>query len=515
MDNDRTKDLESRRQRVLAGGGEARQAKQRKQGKWTARQRLGALYDPGTFQELGMFVEHRSTDFGMDQADAPGDGVVTGFGQVDGRLVYAFAQDFTVLGGSLGEMHARKIHVIQDLALKSGAPIIAMADSGGARIQEGIDSLNGYGEIFRRNTMASGVIPQISVIVGPTAGGAVYSPALTDFVLMAEGIGQMYITGPQVIKAVTGEDVTHEALGGAQTHARKSGVAHLTFADETALIAGLKRLLSYLPSNNLAPPPAHPAAEPDARAAAAVEQVVPDDPNKPYDVRQLIFGLADEGSFMELQEAYAQNMVVGFGRLSGRVVAFCANQPRILAGCLDIDASDKLARFVRFADAFHLPIVTLIDTPGYLPGTAQEYGGIIRHGAKVLYAYSEASVAKISVVLRKAYGGAYLAMCSKSLGADLVLALPTAEIAVMGPDGAANIIFRSEIEAARDQDATRKRLVAEYRNRFSSPYVAAARQYVDQVVTAGELRPALVAALWAVGEKSEDRPAKKHGNIPL
>ncbi len=515
MDSERDRELERRRQQVRAGGGEARQAKQRQQGKWTARQRLAALFDPDSFQELGMFVEHRSAEFGMADTEAPGDGVVTGFGQVDGRLVYAFAQDFTVLGGSLGEMHARKIHAIQDLALKSGAPIVAIADSGGARIQEGIDSLNGYGEIFRRNTMASGVIPQLSVVVGPSAGGAVYSPALTDFVLMAEGIGQMYITGPQVIKAVTGEDVTHEALGGAETHARKSGVAHLTFPDEPALFAGVKHLLSYLPSNNLASPPAAPAADPDPAAAAQLGNVVPDDPNKPYDVRQVILGLVDQGTFLEVQPGYAQNMVVGFGRLAGRVVAWCANQPRILAGCLDIDASDKLARFVRFADAFNLPLVTLVDTPGYLPGTAQEYGGIIRHGAKVLYAYSEASVAKISVVLRKAYGGAYLAMCSKSLGADLALALPTAEIAVMGPEGAANIIFRSEIERADDQDAMRKRLVAEYRNRFSSPYVAAARQFVDQVVTAEELRPVLISALWALGEKGEDRPAKKHGNIPL
>lgn len=515
MNPDRKDELRRRRDEKQAGGGEKRIERQHSLGKATARERIAALFDPGSFEELGLFVEHRSTEFGMDKAISPADGVITGYGQVDGRLVYAFAQDFTVLGGSLGEMHARKIHAVQDLALKSGAPIIGLADGGGARIQEGIDALNGYGEIFRRNTLASGVIPQISVIVGPAAGGAVYSPALTDFVLMAEGIAQMYITGPQVIKAVTGEEVTHEILGGAMTHARKSGVAHLTYPDETALYSGLRQLLSYLPSNNMADPPPKEPTDPDPEAARAVETVVPDDPNKPYDVRRIIEAVVDNGSFFELQPFFAQNMVVGFGRMSGRVVAFGANQPRILAGCLDIDASDKLARFVRFADCFDIPVVTLVDTPGYLPGTAQEYGGIIRHGAKVLYAYSEATVPKISVVLRKAYGGAYLAMCSKSLGADVVLALPTAEIAVMGPDGAANIIFRDQIEKSEDPNATRAKLVEEYRTRFSNPYVAASRQFVDQVVLPRELRSALSRTLWALSEKSDSRPRKKHGNIPL
>lgn len=508
-------ELTERRQRALQGGGQAKVDRQHAQAKRTARERLDLLFDRATFSELGLFVEHRSTEFGMDAAEAPADGVVTGFGQVDGRLVYAFAQDFTVLGGSLGEMHARKIHHVMDLALKAGAPFVAIADSGGARIQEGIDSLNGYGEIFRRNTAASGVIPQISAILGPSAGGAVYSPALTDFVLMAEGTGQMYITGPQVIQAVTGEMVTHEDLGGARAHARKSGVAHLTYPDERTLFEGLKRLLGYLPSNNMARPPEVPPADPDPTAAAALPRIVPADPNKPYDVRDIVTGVVDAGSFLELQPAFAPNAVIGLARIAGRVIAVVANQPKILAGCLDIDASDKIARHVRFADAFDIPLVTLVDTPGYLPGTAQEYGGIIRHGAKVLYAYSEATVPKLTVVLRKAYGGAYLAMCSKSLGADIVLGLPTAEIAVMGPDGAANIIFRDRITKADDPDATRRELVEEYRQRFASPYVAAARQFIDQVLHPAELRGALAQGLYALSEKVESRPQKKHGNLPL
>lgn len=497
------------------GGGDTKIAKQKAQGKGTARERLGLLFDEGTFTELGLFVEHRTRDFGMDRAEAPADGVVTGFGRIDGRLVYAFAQDFTVLGGSLGEMHARKIHHVQDLALKAGCPFVALADSGGARIQEGIDSLNGYGEIFRRNTLASGVIPQISCILGPSAGGAVYSPALTDFVLMVEGTSQMFITGPQVIKSVTGEAVTHEDLGGARTHARRSGVAHLTFSDEASLFRGLRWLLGYLPANNMADPPERAAQAPDPEAAARLPSVVPVDPKGPYDVRSVLEGIVDAGSLLELQPVYAQNLVTAFGRIEGRVVALIANQPKILAGCLDIDASDKLARFVRFADAFDIPLVTFVDTPGYLPGTSQEYGGIIRHGAKVLYAYSEATVPKLSVVLRKAYGGAYLAMCSRSLGADITFALPTAEIAVMGPDGAANIIFRDEIEKADDPDAKREELIEAYRRRFSNPYVAASRQFVDAVVHAGELRGVLNEALWALSEKNESRPPRKHGNIPL
>lgn len=507
--------LFTRRAQAMAGGGPERIARQHQLGKWTARERLARFFDQDSFVETDLFVEHRGQAFGLDAVEAPGDGVVTGFGAVDGRLVYAFAQDFTVLGGSLGEMHAKKIAKIQDLALKAGAPIVGFCDSGGARIQEGIDALNGYGEIFRRNTLASGVIPQISAIVGPSAGGAVYSPALTDFVLMVEGTGQMYITGPQVIRQVTGEVVTHEALGGAATHARRSGVAHLVYPDEESLLAGLRQLLSYLPANNAAKPPKTEAKEPAAEARRQIATLVPVDPNKPYDIRHLIEGFVDEGSFFEIQPLFAQNMVVGFARLRGEVIAVVGNQPRVLAGCLDIDASDKLARFVRFADAFGLPIVTLVDTPGYLPGTAQEFGGIIRHGAKVLYAYAEATVPKVSVIVRKAYGGAYLAMCSRAIGADLALALPTAEVAVMGPEGAAEIIFREELKAAEDPVALRRRLVAEYRERFLTPYVAAAHGYVDAVVDWEELRTVLVRAFWSLEAKREERPAKRHGNIPL
>lgn len=512
---ERLEELYRRRRENMAGGGPERLERQHRQGKLSARERLDKLFDPGSFVELDLFVTHRSTQFGMDRAHAPADGVVTGYGSVEGRLVYAYAQDFTVLGGSLGEMHAGKIHKVQDLALKSGAPIIGIADSGGARIQEGIDSLDGFGQIFRRNTLSSGVIPQISVIVGPAAGGAVYSPAITDFVLMAEGIGQMYITGPQVIESVTGEKVTHEQLGGAHTHARLSGNAHLTFPSEAELFDGLRRLLRYLPSNNMADPPDADPMDPPAGAAERLPSVIPDEPNRPYDVRDIVTALLDAGDFLELQPEYARNIVIGFGRVEGNVVGIVANQPRVLAGCLDIDASDKLARFVRFADSFSIPVVTFVDTPGYLPGTKQEYGGIIRHGAKVLYAYSEATVPKVSVILRKAYGGAYLAMCSRSLGADIVLAFPTAEVAVMGPDGAANIIFRGEIERAEDPVAERKRLVEEYRAKFASPYVAAEHGYVDQVIDPQELRPAVARALWALRQKREERPAKKHGNIPL
>jgi len=506
--------LKTRREEALAGDPE-RIARQHAQGKWTARERLLHLFDPGTFTETDLFVEHRGRDFGMAEVSAPGDGVVTGYGAVDGRLVFAYAQDFTVLGGSLGEMHAKKIVKLLDLALKAGAPVVGFCDSGGARIQEGVDALNGYGEIFRRNTLASGVIPQISAVVGPAAGGAVYSPALTDFVLMAEGTARMYITGPQVIRQVTGEVVTHEALGGAETHARRSGVAHLTFSDEAALIAGLKRLLSYLPANNAASPPEAQPRPPEPELAARIASLVPTDGNKPYDVRLLIRAIVDEGSFLEIQPRFAENLVVGFARLAGKVAAVVGNQPRVLAGCLDIDASVKLARFVRFADAFGIPVVTFVDTPGYLPGTAQEYGGIIRHGAKVLYAYAEATVPKLSVIVRKAYGGAYLAMCSRAVGADLAFALPTAEVAVMGPEGAAEIIFREEIQKAPDPEARRRALSEEYRARFLNPYVAARRGYVDAVVDWVELRGALLRGLWALAAKREDRPPKRHGNIPL
>lgn len=512
---DRLADLERRREQVRAGGGEERRRKQREAGKGTARERLAALFDADSFLELDMFVEHRGRDFGLDGVVAPGDGVVTGQGTVGGRPVFAFSQDFTVLGGSLGEMHAAKICKVLDLARKTGVPVVGINDSGGARIQEGVDALNGYGEIFRRNTLASGVVPQLSVILGPCAGGAVYAPALTDFVFMTRAISHMFITGPQVIKAVTGEEVSLETLGGTQAHGAKSGVAHFVAADEAECFRQVREVLSFLPSNNLENPPSAPPDEPPQEAVGELTRLVPAEPNRPYDVRRLIRAVVDGGRFLEVQERFATNAVVGFARLGGRAVAVLANQPAVLAGCLDIDASDKLARFVRFADAFNFPLVTLVDTPGYLPGTAQEHGGIIRHGAKVLYAYSEATVPKVTVVLRKAYGGAFLAMCSRSLGADLVLAYPTAEIAVMGPEGAANIIFRREIAAAEDPQAARQQKIAEYRDRFANPYVAAARGLVDQVIAPAETRDSLIRALAVVGEKREDRPAKKHGNLPL
>ncbi|MDA8066374.1 MAG: methylmalonyl-CoA carboxyltransferase [Thermaerobacter sp.] len=512
---DRLAELERRREQVRAGGGEERRRKQRESGKGTARERLAALFDADSFLELDMFVEHRGRDFGLDGVAAPGDGVVTGQGTVGGRPVFAFSQDFTVLGGSLGEMHAAKICKVLDLARKTGAPVVGINDSGGARIQEGVDALNGYGEIFRRNTLASGVVPQLSVILGPCAGGAVYAPALTDFVFMTRSVSHMFITGPQVIKAVTGEEVSLETLGGTQAHGAKSGVAHFVAVDEAECFSQVREVLSFLPSNNLENPPSAPPEEPPQEAVRELTRLVPAEPNRPYDVRRLIRAVVDGGQFLEVQERFATNAVVGFARLGGRAVALLANQPAVLAGCLDIDASDKLARFVRFADAFNFPLVTLVDTPGYLPGTAQEHGGIIRHGAKVLYAYSEATVPKVTVVLRKAYGGAFLAMCSRSLGADLVLAYPTAEIAVMGPEGAANIIFRREIAAAEDPQAARQQKIAEYRERFANPYVAAARGLVDQVIAPGETRDSLVRALAVVGDKREDRPAKKHGNLPL
>ncbi|MFZ5436602.1 MAG: acyl-CoA carboxylase subunit beta [Bacillota bacterium] len=507
--------LYAARERVRAGGGEKRVAKQHEAGKLTARERLNLLFDEGSFVELDMFVKHRCTAFGMEDVEAPGEGVVTGYGSIDGRLVYAFAQDFTVIGGSLGEMHAGKICKVMDLAMKAGAPLVGLNDSGGARIQEGVDALNGYGNIFFRNTMASGVIPQISVIMGPSAGGAVYSPALTDFVFMVEGTSQMFITGPQVIKAVTGEEVSPEQLGGACTHATKSGVAHFRAENEAECLATVRRLLSFLPSNNMEDPPRVKCEDPIDRIEERLRDIVPTDPSKPYDVRDVIRLVVDDGNFLEVHAGWAQNIVVGFGRLSGMPVGVVANQPRILAGCLDINASDKASRFVRFCDAFNIPLLTLVDTPGYLPGTDQEYGGIIRHGAKLLYAFSEATVPKITVILRKAYGGAYLAMCSRSLGADQVLAWPQAEVAVMGPEGAANIIFRDEIARADDPAAVRREKIAAYRDQFANPYVAASRGYVDLIVDPAETRPQLVAAFFAMSSKREARAARKHGNLPV
>jgi len=503
------------RERVLAGGGPEKVERQHAAGKLTARERLDKLFDQGSFVELDMFARHRCTEFGMAAVEAPGEGVVTGFGRVDGRLVYAFAQDFTVIGGSLGEVHAEKIVKVMELAAKVGAPFVGINDSGGARIQEGVDALNGYGRIFFRNTLSSGVIPQLSVIAGPCAGGAVYSPALTDFVFMVANTSQMFITGPQVIKAVTGEDVALEDLGGASTHNQVSGVAHFYAQSEDECFSQVRRLLSYLPSNNLEDPPPGDASDDPARREPALLGVIPEDPNRPYDVRDIIRPIIDRGELLETHQWYATNIVTGFARLGGLTVGVVANQPKVLAGCIDINASDKAARFVRFCDAFNVPLVTFVDTPGYLPGTAQEYGGIIRHGAKLLFAYSEATVPKLTVVLRKAYGGAYLAMCSRSLGADFSVAWPSAEIAVMGPEGAANIIFRREIEKAGDPVAARKQKEAEYRERFAAPFPAAARGLIEAVIEPAGTRRVLVEALRSLSGKREGRPPKKHGNLPV
>ncbi|MGE5589921.1 MAG: acyl-CoA carboxylase subunit beta [Bacillota bacterium] len=512
---ERVERLEEERQRIALGGGQEKLEKRRASGRLTARERLELLFDPGSFTELDAFVRHRSTSFGLDKVDAPADGVITGFGTVAGRQAYAYAQDFTVLGGSLGEMHANKICKAMDLAAKAGVPFIGINDSGGARIQEGVAGLNGYGRIFWRNTNYSGVIPQISAIMGPCAGGAVYSPALTDFIFMVDGTSHMFITGPEVIKTVTGEDVTFEQLGGAVTHNQVSGVAHFIAPDDQAAIQQIKRLLSFLPSNNLEDPPLLPVSDPPGRADERLLDVVPTDPNKPYDVREVILSVVDGGDFMEVHERWATNMVVGFARLEGRPVGIIANQPRVLAGCIDVNSSDKAARFIRFCDAFGLPVVTFVDTPGYLPGTAQEHGGIIRHGAKLLYAYSEATVPKLTIILRKAYGGAYLAMCSQSLGADLSYAWPTAEIAVMGPDGAANIVFKREIEKAEDPAAKRKALIADYREQFATPFVAASLGLVEGVIDPRETRDVLCRGLRSLAGKRESRPAHKHGNFPI
>jgi len=513
--HERVDRLTEERQRIALGGGAEKLEKRRASGRLTARERLDFLFDSGSFTELDALVRHRSTDFGLDRAEAPADGVITGFGTVNGRQVYAYAQDFTVLGGSLGEMHANKICKVMDLAAKAGVPFIGINDSGGARIQEGVAGLNGYGKIFFRNTSYSGVIPQISAIMGPCAGGAVYSPALTDFVFMVDGTSHMFITGPEVIKTVTGEDVSFEQLGGAVTHNQTSGVAHFIAVSDQAALEQIKRLLSFLPSNNLDDPPLLPANDPPNRREERLLDAVPSDPNKPYDVRDVILAVVDGGDFLEAQERWATNMVVGFARMEGRPVGIIANQPRVLAGCIDINSSDKAARFIRFCDAFGLPVISFVDTPGYLPGTAQEHGGIIRHGAKLLYAYSEATVPKLTVILRKAYGGAYLAMCSQSLGADLSYAWPTAEIAVMGPEGAANIVFKREIEKAEDPVATRKSLIQDYREKFATPFVAASLGLVEGVIDPRETREVLCRALRSLAGKRESRPAKRHGNFPI
>ena len=508
-------DLGRRIERELAMGGEKRVKKQHAAGKLTARERLDLFFDPGTFREMGMFVRHRCSDFDMTGTFVPGEGVVTGHGEIDGRTVFAFAQDFTAVGGTLGEMHANKICKIMDLAVKNGVPIVGFNDSGGARIQEGIDALSGYGKIFFRNACASGVVPQISAIMGPTAGGAVYSPALTDWVFMVKNTSYMFITGPEVIKAVTGEEPTFEELGGAMVHNTKSGVSHFACESDEDAIARIRELLAYLPANNMEDPPVVDIGDSPDRMDPALDDIIPDDPKKTYDMKDVIRSLVDGGSIFEPHELYAENIIVCFARLDGRTVGIIANQPLSLAGSLDVDAADKATRFIRFCDAFNIPLITLVDVPGYLPGIEQEWSGIIRHGAKLLWCYSEATVPKMTVILRKSTGGAYLAMCSSDLGADYVLAWPTAEIAVMGADGATNIIHRKEIKAAKNPEAMRKKKVEEYRELFSNPYVAASKGFVDAVIYPRETRPRLIDTLRMLLSKRESRPPKKHGNIPM
>jgi propionyl-CoA carboxylase beta chain len=497
------------------GGGVERVAKQHKEGKLTARERLDLLLDAGSFTELDKFVTHRATDFGMADKKIPGDGVITGYGTIEGRQVFVFAQDFTVFGGSLSGAYAQKICKVMDLATRVGAPIVGLNDSGGARIQEGVESLAGYADIFLRNTLASGVVPQISLILGPCAGGAVYSPAITDFIVMTKQSSYMFITGPEVIKTVTHEEVTKDALGGAIAHNQKSGVAHFAADSEQAAIMLTRELLSFLPSNNTEDPPALAADDDAARAEAALATLVPANPNKPYDIRELLKLVVDHKRFFEVQEHYAKNIVVGFARLNGRAVGIVGNNPAVLAGCLDIDASVKAARFVRFCDCFNIPLVTFVDVPGFLPGTNQEWGGIIKHGAKLLYAYAEATVPKVTIITRKAYGGAYDVMASKHIRADVNYAYPTAEIAVMGPEGAVNIIFRKELDAAKDPVAEKARLVADYREKFANPFKAAELGYIDEVIRPEQTRLKIIRALEMLKDKRQDTPPRKHGNIPL
>ncbi|RKD33873.1 acyl-CoA carboxylase subunit beta [Thermohalobacter berrensis] len=515
MANEKIEQLRASIEKIKLGGGPEKIEKQHKRGKYTARERIDMLLDEGSFVEIDAFVKHRCTNFGLDKKEIPGEGVVTGYGTIDGRLVYVFAQDFTVMGGSLGEMHAAKIGKIMDMALKTGAPVIGLNDSGGARIQEGVDALAGYGRIFYKNSIGSGVIPQISVIMGPCAGGAVYSPALTDFIFMVKNTSKMFITGPQVIKTVTGEDVSAEELGGAMTHNRVSGVAHFVDENEEETLNRVRRLLSFLPSNNLEEPPVIETGDDINRMDDKLNEIVPENPNKPYDMKEIITSISDNGEFLEVQPYFAQNIITGFIRLNGKSIGVIANQPRFLAGCLNIDAADKASRFIRTCDAYNIPILNLVDVPGFLPGTDQEYGGIIRHGAKMLYAYSEATVPKVTLITRKAYGGSYLAMCSKDMGADMVLAWPNAEIAVMGPEGAANIIFKREIKNSEDPITTRAEKIKEYRDTVANPYVAASRGFVDSIIEPKESRPRIINAFDMLASKRENRPAKKHGNMPL
>ncbi len=512
---EKLKELQEKLQKAHIGGGPERIEKQHSKGKLTARERISLLLDEGSFEEIDTFVTHRCYDFGMEKKEVYGDGVVTGCGTVDGRLIYVSSQDFTVLGGSLGEMHAKKIAHVQQLAVKNGAPFVQINDSGGARIQEGVLSLEGYGEIFKWNTFASGVVPQISVIMGPCAGGAVYSPAITDFIFMVDQTSHMFITGPQVIKTVTGEEVTFETLGGALTHNRASGVAHFFAQNEEECLSLVRKLLRFLPLNNVEDPPSVEVRDPPHREDENLLSMVPEDPQKSFDVKDVICSVVDNGDFLEVHALYAENIVVGFARLNGKVIGIVANQPKVLAGCLDIDASDKGARFIRFCDAFNIPLIAIVDVPGFLPGVSQEHGGIIRHGAKMLFAYAEANVPKISLIVRKAYGGAYVCMCSRSLGTDIILTWPQAEIAVMGPDGAANIVFRREIQQAENPEEVREEKIQEFREKFANPYVAAQKGSVDAVIDPRKTRYHLIKALQLLSRKREPRPAKKHGSIPL
>ena len=512
---DSIKLLKEKEKKILQMGGEKAVEKHKAKGKLTARERLDILFDSGTFRELDMFVEHRCTNFGMEKVEVPADGVVTGHGYVDGRPVFAYAQDFTARAGSLGEMHAAKICKVMDLAEKSGCPCVGLNDSGGARIQEGVDALSGYGQIFRRNALSSGVIPQISAIMGSTAGGAVYSPAMTDYIFMVKNTSYMFITGPAVIQAVLGEEVTMEELGGCMTHNSKSGVAHFACEDDADCVNQIKRLLSFIPSNNMQEPPIVETGDDPNRVIPELNELVPDSPNQAYDMKELIGHIVDNGDFYEPHEHFAQNIIVAFARMNGRTIGIIANQPQVLAGCLDINASNKASRFIRFCDAFNIPMLTIADVPGYLPGTNQEWNGIITNGAKLLWTYSEATVPKMLLAIRKDYGGSYLAMNSKDLGNDMAFAWPTAEIAVMGADGAANIIYRKQIQAAEDSKAERAKCKAEYEELFANPYCSAARGHMDAVIEPAETRKRLIDALEILCTKREQRPAKKHGNIPL
>lgn len=508
-------ELKKRKEKIEEAGGKDKIEERHAKGKLTARERILHLLDEGTFCEIDAFIEHRCSDFGMEKNKVAGEGVVTGYGKINGRQVCVYAQDFTVIGGSLGQMHAAKICKVQDMAIKLGCPCIGINDSGGARIQEGIDSLRGYGDIFYRNVQASGVIPQICVIMGPCAGGAVYSPALMDFILMTDKTANMFITGPQVVKAVTGEQVSAEELGGAFVHSKTSGVASLMFPDEISTLEGVKKLLSYIPQNNLEDVPLENTNDDPNRNDEELSNILPDSPNKPYDIKEIIKRVVDNGEFFELQPLFATNIVICFARLDGKSVGIIANQPNSMAGVLDINAADKASRFIRFCDSFNIPLVTLVDTAGYLPGVGQEHNGVIRHGAKLLYAYSEATAPKITLIIRKSYGGAYIAMCSKHLGADMVYAWPSAEIAVMGPDGAANIIFKKEIDKAEDPKKMRAEKIEEYKKEFANPYRAAVRGYVDDVIEPEYTRSYLINALHLLVSKRETRLPRKHGNIPL